>query len=112
MATTTKAKVRDLALQKIGVLPAGQAASGEDASLVDGLVDAMFEEMDSVLAFASDAIPLWARESLVDVVAAMASPYFGNAPISRSKEAAVGDYQTAKCKHIGFDQREHEPDYY
>ena len=112
MATITKAKLRNLALQKLGVVPAGQAASGEDAALVDGLVDAMFEEMDDVLAFDSSTIPLWSRESLVDIVAAMASPYFGNAPISRTKDMAIGDYQTAKRAHIDYDQRDTAPEYY
>lgn len=112
MATITKQELRNLALTKLQVLPSGVAASGEDASIVDGLIDAMFEAYDDVLVFTSAAIPLWAREPLVDMVAARSSPYFGNAPISKTEDMALGDYVTAKRRRINPEQRDEPPEYY
>jgi hypothetical protein len=112
MATITKAELRNAALKKLGVLPSGQAASGEDAELVDDLIDAMFEELDDVLTFSSSAIPLWAREPLVDVTCAMSAMYFGGAPIAKTKEMAIGDFATAKAAHVDWEQRDTENEYY
>lgn len=106
MATITKAELRNYTLKKLGVLPSGQSASGEDAELVDDLIDSAFEKYDDILPFTSSAIPLWARESLVDIVAAMSSPYFGNAPTTKTEVAAVGDFVTAKNARIDPMQRE------
>lgn len=100
MATITKAELRNYTLKKLGVLPSGQSASGEDAELVDDLIDAMFEKYDDIFPFASSAIPLWAREPLVEMAAAMASPYFGNAPITKTEDMALGDFVTQKNARI------------
>lgn len=112
MATITKAELRNFTLKKLGVLPAGQAASGEDAELVDDLIDAMFEEYNDVFPFASSAIPLWARESLVEMASAMASPYFGNAPITKTKDMALGDFVTARRVRMPPDQQDTDVEYY
>lgn len=79
MADLTKAELRNRVLQHIGVLAAGQSASGEDANMVDESIDAAHERLRKMglVPFATSAIPPWAQAPLRDYVAGDVAATFG-----------------------------------
>lgn len=79
MADIAKAALRNRVLEHLGVLAAGGTAATADATLVDELIDAAWEELRrfGCVPFATSAIPSWAQDPLKTYVAAMAGPAFG-----------------------------------
>lgn len=86
----TKQQLRNRALQEMQVLAAGQTPSGEDAALVEAIIDEAFSQYESVFPFVVDSTPDWAAEPMAKLIAARASPKFGNAPITLSERDALG----------------------
>lgn len=79
MATLTKAQLRDLVLEHIGVKAAGQSASAEDAAAVETAIDAAHAQLRKfgLVPFATSAIPEWAQIPLRDYVAGDIGHSFG-----------------------------------
>lgn len=82
MADITKADLRNRVLQHLGVLAAGETASGHDANHVDAIIEAFIDgelakagELEGT--FNSDAIPAWAQNPLRDVICFKVAPDFG-----------------------------------
>lgn len=91
MAAITKADLRNRVLQHIGILAAGETASSADATLVDGYIETVFEELDKIgtveAGFTSNNIPDWAQNAFRDRVAYLVAPAF-SLPIERVRELA------------------------
>jgi hypothetical protein len=79
MATLTKAELRNRVLEHLGIKPAGQSASAEDAVLVDEAIDAAHDRLNKfgLVPFATSAIPEWAQVPLRDYVAGDVGRSFG-----------------------------------
>lgn len=92
----TKAELRNRTLQALGVLASGQSASGEDAALMDNVIDEAFDQYEDVLPFVSSSTPGWASDPMVAVIAARAAALFGNAPVARRERDALADIVTAR----------------
>jgi hypothetical protein len=79
MADWTKAMLSSNVLQYLGVTPAGQAASSEDDTLCQSVIDSVHEQLEKLglAPFATSAIPEWAQWPLVKYVAMETAPAFG-----------------------------------
>lgn len=79
MADWTAVELRDRVLENVGAKAAGQAASAEDASLVDAAVIAAHDRLRtlSIAPFDLSAIPPWAQTLLRDYVAGDVGREFG-----------------------------------
>ena len=97
MAAITKSELRNRVLRHLGVLAAGEAASSEDASVVDDAIEAAFEELSKYgtveSGFTSNNIPDWAQEPFRDRVAFQMAPAFG-IPMDRFAALAQRSGQT------------------
>jgi hypothetical protein len=84
VANLTQEELRDRILEHLAVKAAGQAASAEDAALVDELVTSAYDRLNKfgIVPFPLTAIPTWAQTPLRDFVAIDASPSFGK-PVDR-----------------------------
>jgi hypothetical protein len=69
----------DWALEVLGVKPAGQSASAEDADLVGRYFDAAYSSLRKLglVPFATTAVPEWAQPSLAAIVAADLTNQYG-----------------------------------
>lgn len=86
----TKAQLRDRVFSELNLVPAGQSASGEDSSLMEDIIDEAFSQYENELPFVSSSTPNWAAEAMTKIIAARASPKFGNAPITMTERDAFG----------------------
>lgn len=79
MATMTSAALSLRALEYLGIKSPDQAASAEDTVLAQERFDAAFSEyrFRGMCPFEASAIPEWAQDALIQIVAARCSPYFG-----------------------------------
>lgn len=79
MAVKTRAEMIDRTMRLLGVLGAGQTASGDDAVLVGDVIDSVHAELQSVglCSFAIAEFPEWAQEGFAKVAAEELAPYFG-----------------------------------
>jgi hypothetical protein len=97
MAVWTKADLADRVLENLGVKPASQSASAEDAARVSEIIESVHQRlMNRGLApFASTATPEWAHVSMRDIVSADCASLFGisGEPLARlisaSQTAAI-----------------------
>ncbi|OFW58440.1 MAG: hypothetical protein A2Y75_01650 [Candidatus Solincola sediminis] len=79
MATMTSQALTLRALERLGVKASDQPASAEDTILAQEQFDAAFAEYRYIglCPFESSAIPEWAQDGLMQVVASRCSPFFG-----------------------------------
>lgn len=79
MATKTRAEMIALAMQRLGVLGAGQTPSSEDSDLVGGVLDSVHDQYNKrgLAPFATSAFPAWSQEPYSKIIAAAIGPYFG-----------------------------------
>lgn len=77
--THTKAQLRDMVLQELGVLAAGETATAEDAELVECVIDAQHAMLrkEVFVDWTLDAIPLEVIEPLMSINAARCARRFG-----------------------------------
>jgi len=90
VANLTKSELADRVLEYLGVKPAGQAASVQDSSRVQELVDSAHSRLraEGLAPFAVSAIPEWAQVPLRDFVAVDAAPMFGKLQNPQAQMAA------------------------
>lgn len=79
MANWVKADLSTKVLEYLGQKPAGQAATAEDDTLCQQVIDSVFAQLDKLglVLFASSAIPEWAQWPLTKYIAAEIGPSFG-----------------------------------
>jgi hypothetical protein len=79
MATKTRAEMVDWTLEVLGVKPAGQSASAEDADLVGRYFDTTYASLRKlgVAPFGTSAVPEWAQASFAHIVAADMTNHYG-----------------------------------
>lgn len=103
----TKTQLRDRAFQELNIVPAGQSASAEDANLMTAIIDETFSQYESEFPFLSSSTPDWAAESVSKIVAARASPKFGNAPVTVSERDALGMFAAERHFRIPAQRLKH-----
>ena len=79
MATWTEAQLANQVLTDLGRLPAGQTAPAEDLALVEGKIEAVYDQLNKSpgLTFSLAAIPTWAQIPLTEYVVEKCKPAFG-----------------------------------
>lgn len=79
MASMTKAQLATAVIEHMGVVAAGQTPAAADQALVEAVVDRVFARLQALnlIAFAVSAIPEWAQQQMIDLVAKDAAPPFG-----------------------------------
>lgn len=77
--SSTKADLRNRALEHLGVLAAGESPSAEDAALVDGRIDSLHEKLMArrLVNFETSAIPDEAVHDYMRIVANECAQAFG-----------------------------------
>jgi len=79
MATLTRAQIVALALEAVGVKPAGVAASGEDTLLGERAFDSAYNRLRKfgLAPFDTATVPEWAWSPLTNTIAADLAPRIG-----------------------------------
>lgn len=79
MATLTRAEIVDLALEAVGVKPAGVDAAGEDTLIGQKAFDSVYNRLRKfgLAPFDDDAVPEWAWSPFTNAIAADMAPRFG-----------------------------------
>jgi len=79
VANWTAATLRNRVLERLGVKGRGQSAAAEDAQAVDDLWVSLYEQLlaEEHAPFTSGAVPEWAQQPLVKMLAGEAAPLFG-----------------------------------
>lgn len=103
----TKTQLRDRVFKELNIVPAGQSASAEDANLMTSAIDEVFAQYENEFPFLSSSTPDWAVGSVVKIIAARASPKFGNAPVSMSERDALGLFAAERSFRIPSQQLKH-----
>lgn len=79
MANWTKADLAQDALERLGIVGAGESPAAEDTNLVESVVDSVYPQLrkDGLVPFAVSAIPDWAQRPLSKIIAGESAAYFG-----------------------------------
>jgi hypothetical protein len=79
VADIAKAALRNRVLEHLGVLAAGETAATADATYVDEVIDAAYEELRKagLAPFPTSAIPSWAQLGFRNWVVAECGPTYG-----------------------------------
>lgn len=75
----TAAELRTEVLVRLGIVAQGQAASAEDADIVDKAITSIFDQLKAthLASFSTSAIPEWAQLPLEKYITGQVAPKFG-----------------------------------
>jgi len=101
MATWTKAKLASRILEALGVVGESQTATAEQSARTQEVIDSVYDRLrpSGLVPFATSAVPEWAQQGFLKVIAADVAPRFGYAGArlaERVQLARVGKTELAE----------------